>query len=99
VDKIRRAGYLIDRADMAAYAGKQGILYRQHIMHALADRGYTQTIHGPLYAKLFGPGGIAAAKGSSHASGPGKSRALGPLPERRKRFPRAVLGKTRFHRR
>jgi hypothetical protein len=33
---------------MAAYAGKQGILYRQHIMHARADRGYTQTIYDPL---------------------------------------------------
>jgi predicted metal-dependent phosphoesterase TrpH len=64
VKKIRLAGYLIDQADMPAYAGKQGVPYRQHIMHALADRGYTQTIYGPLYARLFGPGGIAEVKTS-----------------------------------
>jgi predicted metal-dependent phosphoesterase TrpH len=64
VNKIRGAGYFIDRADMKAYAGRQGILYRQHIMHALADRGYTERIYGPLYAKLFGPGGIAVVGNS-----------------------------------
>jgi predicted metal-dependent phosphoesterase TrpH len=28
-------------------------------MHALVDRGYSPTIYGPLYKKLFGPGGLA----------------------------------------
>ncbi|MDR1317292.1 MAG: PHP domain-containing protein [Spirochaetales bacterium] len=64
IDKIRRADYLIDRADMRAYTGKQGILYRQHIMHALADRGYTETIYGALYTRLFGPQGLATTKSS-----------------------------------
>jgi predicted metal-dependent phosphoesterase TrpH len=41
------------------YAALDGTVYRQHIMHALADRCYTATIYGPLYTRLFGPGGLA----------------------------------------
>jgi predicted metal-dependent phosphoesterase TrpH len=59
---IHTAGYCVDEEDLAAYIGKGGVLYRQHIMHALADRGYTTTIYGPLYRRLFGPGGIAVVK-------------------------------------
>ncbi|MDR0597698.1 MAG: PHP domain-containing protein [Treponema sp.] len=62
VDAIRAAGYPLDREDVAACAGKLGIPYRQHVMRALADRGYTRTIYGPLYDKLFGPGGPGAVK-------------------------------------
>jgi predicted metal-dependent phosphoesterase TrpH len=56
------AGYPLDPGDLMAYTGKQGILYRQHIIHALIDRGYGGAIYGPLYAKLFGPGGLAVVK-------------------------------------
>jgi predicted metal-dependent phosphoesterase TrpH len=31
-------------------------------MHALADRSYTTAIYGPLYTRLFGPGGIAVVQ-------------------------------------
>jgi predicted metal-dependent phosphoesterase TrpH len=58
---IRAAGYPVGDEEFLAYAGQGGILYRQHLMHALADRGYTNTIYGPLYARLFGPGGLAVA--------------------------------------
>jgi predicted metal-dependent phosphoesterase TrpH len=61
-DAIRAAGYPVDREDVRSRAGKQGIPYRQHVMHALADRGYTRTIYGPLYDKLFGPGGPGEVK-------------------------------------
>jgi predicted metal-dependent phosphoesterase TrpH len=61
-DAIRAAGYPIDREDVLAHAGKLGIPYRQHVMRALADRGYTRIIYGPLYDELFGPGGIGAVK-------------------------------------
>jgi predicted metal-dependent phosphoesterase TrpH len=60
---IRAAGYPVEDEEFAAYAGKGGILYRQHLMHALADRGYTATIYGPLYAEIFGPGGLAVVAG------------------------------------
>jgi predicted metal-dependent phosphoesterase TrpH len=59
---IRAAGYPVEDEEFATYAGKGGILYRQHLMHALADRGYTQTIYGPLYTAFFGPGGLAVVK-------------------------------------
>jgi predicted metal-dependent phosphoesterase TrpH len=59
---IRAAGYPIEDEEFAAYAGKGGILYRQHLMHALADRGYASAMYGDLYARLFGPGGLAAVK-------------------------------------
>ncbi|MDR3161434.1 MAG: PHP domain-containing protein [Spirochaetaceae bacterium] len=59
---IRAAGYPLDETDLSPYLGKGGVPYRQHIIHALADRGYAAAIYGPLYEKLFGPGGIAVVK-------------------------------------
>jgi predicted metal-dependent phosphoesterase TrpH len=59
---IRAAGYPLDEKDLSAYTGKGGVPYRQHLMHALADRGYTTAIYGPLYTRLFGPGGAAVMK-------------------------------------
>ena len=61
-EKIRAAGYPVDREDVLSHAGKLGIPYRQHLMHALADRGYTRSIYGPLYSELFGPGGSGVVK-------------------------------------
>ena len=34
-------------------------IYKQHIMHALMDAGYTDSIFGEVYNKLFGPQGAA----------------------------------------
>jgi predicted metal-dependent phosphoesterase TrpH len=59
VIRIQKAGYFIGQKDVEEYAALDGIVYRQHIMHALVDRCYSSTIYGPLYSKLFGPGGIA----------------------------------------
>jgi predicted metal-dependent phosphoesterase TrpH len=60
---VRATGYPLDKRDLGPYLGKGGVPYRQHIMHALADRGYTAAIYGPLYGELFGPGGAAVVKG------------------------------------
>ena len=35
-------------------------IYKQHIMHALLDAGYTDSLYGDLYEKLFGKDGCAA---------------------------------------
>jgi predicted metal-dependent phosphoesterase TrpH len=59
LDLIIKAGYPLCREDVLEYAALDGTVYRQHIMHALADRGYTSAIYGPLYTRLFGPGGLA----------------------------------------
>jgi predicted metal-dependent phosphoesterase TrpH len=68
-DKIARAGYAVTREDVMEYAALDGIVYRQHIMHALVDRGYSSAIYGPLYTRLFGPGGLAAAAASYMEAG------------------------------
>jgi predicted metal-dependent phosphoesterase TrpH len=62
VDRLAAAGFLLTREDVLAYAARDGTLYRQHIMHALVDRCYAPTIFGPLYTRLFGPGGLALTK-------------------------------------
>lgn len=59
VGRIAKAGYAVDLEDVLAYAGRGGYLYKQHIMHALADRGYTTSIYGEFNKKLFGKNGIA----------------------------------------
>jgi predicted metal-dependent phosphoesterase TrpH len=62
LDRIIKAGYPLCREDVLEYAALDGTVYRQHIMHALADRGYCSAIYGPLYTRLFGPGGLAAVR-------------------------------------
>lgn len=59
IKRIQKAGYAIDLEDVQVYAGKGNILYQQHIMHALVDRGYCLSIYGELYDKFFGKDGIA----------------------------------------
>lgn len=59
IKRIRKAGYDIDLKSVLTYAGKGNILYRQHIMHAMIDRGYCLSIYGELYNKFFGKDGIA----------------------------------------
>lgn len=59
LDLIIKAGYPLCREEVTEYAALDGTVYRQHIMHALADRGYSSAIYGPLYTRLFGPGGLA----------------------------------------
>jgi predicted metal-dependent phosphoesterase TrpH len=62
LERIRAAGYAIDEDDVSLYIGEGGVLHRQHVMHALADRGYAPAIYGELYDKLYGQNGIAVAK-------------------------------------
>jgi len=56
VERIIEAGYNISWYGVSQYAiGGTGV-YKQHIMHALLDAGYTSTIYGDLYKKLFARG-------------------------------------------
>ncbi len=59
---LRKAGYPIDVDIVLGYTGKSRIIYRQHIMHALIDRGYGSSIYGLLYNRCFGKGGIAVVE-------------------------------------
>jgi predicted metal-dependent phosphoesterase TrpH len=51
---LRKLGYDILPQDALQYTGPSGMLYRQHIMRALMDKGYTDAIYGPVYKELFG---------------------------------------------
>ena len=56
---IESAGYPIDKDIALSYVTAGGVLYRQHIMHALIDRGYATMVYGQLYNRFFGQDGIA----------------------------------------
>ncbi|WP_240421375.1 phosphatase [Paenibacillus periandrae] len=57
VERIREAGYNIDWEQVEAYAEGGTGVYKQHIMHALIDRGYTDAIYSQLYRQLFAGNG------------------------------------------
>lgn len=59
VEKLVNAGFRIswERVEQLAEGGTG--VYKQHIMHALIEQGYTDSIYGPLYETLFAKGGVA----------------------------------------
>ncbi|MGO4494904.1 PHP domain-containing protein [Paenibacillus sp. 2RAB27] len=56
IDRLIQAGYTITLDEVMKYAEGGTGIYKQHIMHALIDQGYTTTIYGDLYKKLFSRG-------------------------------------------
>ncbi|MDR2655251.1 MAG: PHP domain-containing protein [Oscillospiraceae bacterium] len=52
LEDIRRMGYPIDADDVLQYT-ESGVIYKQHIMRALMDRGFTLSVYGELYNRLF----------------------------------------------
>lgn len=56
IDRLSEAGYAITLHDVMKYAEGGTGIYKQHIMHVLIDKGYTTTIYGDLYKKLFSRG-------------------------------------------
>lgn len=63
VQKLINAGYSISWEQVKKYAeGGMGV-YKQHIMHALIENGYTDSIYGDLYKKLFSRGQNGKAPG------------------------------------
>ncbi|MFZ4453061.1 PHP domain-containing protein [Salibacterium aidingense] len=53
VEKIMNLGYNIDWPLVQSYAQGGTGVYKQHIMHALWDKGYTNGIYTDLYKQLF----------------------------------------------
>lgn len=54
VDALQLAGYPVTWDYVSRIAIGSTNIYKQHIMHALMEMGYTTTIRGELYQKLFG---------------------------------------------
>ncbi|WP_338113195.1 PHP domain-containing protein [Paenibacillus artemisiicola] len=55
-ERLAAAGYDIAWDDVLRYAGPGGAAFKQHIMHALVDRGYANHLFGELYRRLFSRG-------------------------------------------
>ncbi|MCL2548764.1 MAG: PHP domain-containing protein [Symbiobacteriaceae bacterium] len=53
ISRLQLLGYPLDYAEVAVYTGAAGTIYRQHIMHALCDRGYETSIYGELYRRYY----------------------------------------------
>ncbi|MZQ85718.1 PHP domain-containing protein [Paenibacillus sp. 5J-6] len=56
IDRLIEARYSITLDDVMKHAEGGTGIYKQHIMHALIEQGYTTTIYGDLYKKLFSRG-------------------------------------------
>ncbi|MGM7719248.1 PHP domain-containing protein [Metabacillus sp. Hm71] len=53
VSRIQEAGYDITWEEVLEFCKEGTGVYKQHIMHALLKKGYTDRIYGDLYNKLF----------------------------------------------
>jgi predicted metal-dependent phosphoesterase TrpH len=63
VQNLIEAGYTISWEQIEAFAKGGTGVYKQHIMHALIENGYTDSIYGDLYKKLFSRGQNGEAPG------------------------------------
>ncbi|WP_409342844.1 PHP domain-containing protein [Paenibacillus sp. MBLB4367] len=66
IDKLIEAGYSITLEQVMKLAEGGTGIYKQHIMHALIKQGYTSTIYGELYKKLFSRGRNGAEPGIAY---------------------------------
>jgi len=65
VRKVIAGGYEISWEAVQKYEGGTGV-YKQHIMHALLERGYCESIYGDLYKKLFQRGSTSESQGIAY---------------------------------
>lgn len=56
VEKLVKAGYEIEWEEVSRLAEAGTGVFKQHIMHVLIKKGYTNSIYGDLYKKLFSRG-------------------------------------------
>jgi phosphoribosyl 1,2-cyclic phosphate 1,2-diphosphodiesterase len=62
IEILQRNGYMLSIEEVQKVAGISTALYKQHIMHVLVNKGYTQHILSPLYKELFKENGIASGE-------------------------------------
>ncbi|WP_100486547.1 PHP domain-containing protein [Sporolactobacillus pectinivorans] len=56
VEKLIQAGYEIEWDEVSKLAEAGTGVFKQHIMHVLIKKGYTNSIYGDLYKKIFSRG-------------------------------------------
>ncbi|MCM3127804.1 MULTISPECIES: PHP domain-containing protein [unclassified Paenibacillus] len=66
VNLLAANGYHITWEQVKEYAAGGTGVYKQHIMHALIDAGYTESIYGGLYKTLFSRGSSGEAPGLAY---------------------------------
>ncbi|RCW51731.1 PHP domain-containing protein [Paenibacillus prosopidis] len=66
VMRLNEAGYEITWDQVQAYAAGGSAVYKQHIMHALMDRGYCSEILGDLHKQLFSRSGEGGEPGIAY---------------------------------
>lgn len=66
VSRLFAAGYDITWEEVQKYAEGGNGVYKQHIMHALLDNGYCESIYCELYKKLFRRGSGNEPQGLAH---------------------------------
>ncbi|WP_416827538.1 PHP domain-containing protein [Ectobacillus polymachus] len=66
VQRVIEAGYDISWEQVQKFASGGTGVYKQHIMHALIEKGYTESIYGELYKTLFSRGQNKAAVGIAY---------------------------------
>lgn len=66
VERIINAGYDITWDEVEKHAEGGTGVYKQHIMHALVDRGYCESIYCDLYRKLFRRGNGNGTQGIAY---------------------------------
>ncbi|KZM56044.1 PHP domain-containing protein [Aeribacillus pallidus] len=64
--RIMKAGFNISWEEVEQLAKDGTGAYKQHIMHALINKGYADKIYGDLYDKLFSKGGEGKPQGLAH---------------------------------
>lgn len=62
VELLRNHGYKISLKKILYYARNSEVIYKQHIMQELIDKGYTDKIYSDLYYKLFKNNGICSGQ-------------------------------------
>lgn len=60
LEKIIAAGYDIQTKTVEKYAKQSGVIYKQHMMHALTDAPFQSEQYQSLYRSIFKGNGIAA---------------------------------------
>jgi fructose-1,6-bisphosphatase/inositol monophosphatase family enzyme/predicted metal-dependent phosphoesterase TrpH len=58
VDLLAASGFDVTREEAQAVAGDGRVIYKQHIMTVLVNKGVTDAVYSTLYRALFGHGGL-----------------------------------------
>lgn len=61
IEKLINYGYQLNRENIYVRAEKSKVIYKQHIMAELIDKGYTDSIYSDLYKELFKGNGLCAS--------------------------------------